>query len=72
MGTMKNIGYHRVGWFSQVYQAIPRNPDWTPPNNTGAASGSIVKRKPNHGERVYKRTDVAVAALCGKQNAFKA
>ena len=60
--TMKNIGYHRVGWFSQVSQAIPRNPDWTPPNNTGAAGGSIAKRKTNQGERI-RAADVADAAV---------
>ena len=51
--TMKNIGYHRVGWFSQVSQTIPCNPGLTPTSNTGAAGGSV-KRPTNQSERIER------------------
>ena len=42
--------------------SIPRNPGWAPPINSGAAGGSIVKRKTNQGERI-RAADVADAAV---------
>ena len=49
---MQSISYHCVGWFSQVYQAIPRIPGWTPAISTGTA-GVSVKRKTNPDDRNY-------------------